>query len=70
MLFTVAAESDVDGAFFTIADDGELDGVARGVFADEGGNGASFADGNAVDFGDDIFFFQARFVGWAIDDDS
>lgn len=48
-----------------ITNDGELDGVARGEFADESGEGASATDFNAIDFGDDIACFQAGFFGGA-----
>lgn len=46
-----------------VADNRELDGVAGGEFANEGREGASAADFDAIDFCDDVASFEAGFFG-------
>lgn len=52
-----------------IANDGELDGVARDVFADEGRDSTGFADFDAIDLSNDVFVLEAGFVARAVFDD-
>ena len=51
--------------FLAVADNCELDGVAGGEFADEGGESAGAADFDAVNFRDDVASFEAGFFGGA-----
>lgn len=64
----VGAESEVKCLFLAIAEDSKLDGVTGHVFTNEGRNGTSFADVDAVNFGDDVFVFESGLVARAIFD--
>lgn len=64
----VTTEGKFEIVLFAVAQDGELDGIAGHVFANESGNGAGFTNANAVDFGDDVFVFEAGFVAWTVFD--
>ena len=65
VLVFVGVEGEVDGVFLVVADNCELDGVARGEFANEGREGAGAADFDAVNFRDDVASFEASFFGGA-----
>ena len=67
-LVGVAFELDVNDSFVAFADDGELNGVARLVFADEVSQRARGADFYAVNLGDDVFVLKAGFGGRAVFD--
>ncbi len=55
--------------FLAIADNRELDGVARGEFANKCREGAGAADFDSVNFRDDVASFEAGFFGGAAGDD-
>ncbi len=66
----ITAEGEIDSLLFAVAENGELDGVAGYVFANESRNGAGAANFDAVDFSDDIFVFETGFVARTTADDS